>query len=213
MCNYRWGVGCSSETRVNLFPIAKRHFSQMMLGRERSPGHRNEQTPSSGRLPGRLPPKRWRMFKLGRLSTCPGDFMSHLCWSTTLSTFAITIAISRSRAVSVTANEPLKVLGRSGNSSIEEWWLLDARDWPYRNCSAHSNLICLRWADFISLSAWMAFAGSSPLNKEWRRESELLFPHRYKGGTSLPNFFCALHLNARAYKFNLYTTLLLFWVY
>lgn len=126
--------------------------------------------------------------ELGSLSTCWGNFMSHLCWSTTLSTFAIITAISCYRAVSVSLNEPLRVLGRTGNSSIKEWWLVNARDWPHRNCSTDSSLIYLCWADFISVSAWMASTGSLPFNKEKKKGTVLLSPHDCRGEVSFPNF-------------------------
>lgn len=52
------------------------------------------------------------------------------------------------------------------NSSIKEWWLVNVRDWLYRNGSTDSSIIHLRWVDFISVPAWMASTGSFPFNKE-----------------------------------------------
>lgn len=108
--------------------------------------------------------------------------MSHLCWSTTLLTFAIITVISCYRAVCVSLNEPLRVLG---SSSVKEWWLVNARDWPYKNCSTDSSLTSLCWADFISVSAWMAFTGTFPFNTEKKEETMLLFPDYYKSEVSL----------------------------
>lgn len=115
--------------------------------------------------------------------------MSHLCWSTTLSTSAIITAISCYRAVSVSLNEPLRVLGRTGSGSIKKWRLVNARDWPYSNCSTDSSLIYLCWADFISVPAWMAFTGSFPFNKE-KKEETVTFSRSLQRWNKFPLTYC-----------------------